>query len=78
MEAQQWEYAFLKFAAGTLAHITDRINEHAQRGFAPVMMCGDEQTTILLRRTKAEGEEERAQAAARAATAAEASGRAAP
>ncbi len=77
MEAQQWEYVLLKFAAGTLAHITERINEHAQRGFVPVMMCGDEQTTILLRRAKAEGDEERADAG-RAAPAAQPAGRTAP
>ncbi len=60
MEAKQWEYVLLKFSAGTLGHISERVNEHAQRGFEPIMLCGDEQTTILLRRPKAEGDAERA------------------
>ena len=52
MKAQDYEYVLLKFAAGTLAHMTERINQHAEDGYEPILMCGDEQTTILLRRLR--------------------------
>ena len=52
MDPKGHEYVLLKFRAGTLSHITERINQHAEEGYEPIMMSGDENTTILLRRAK--------------------------
>ena len=54
MAAPDYEYVVLKFSAGTISHMSERMNDHAEKGYEPVMMCGDSHTTILLRRPKQE------------------------
>jgi hypothetical protein len=52
MADQQYEYLLLRLAEARATHITERINQHADEGYEPVIMCGDATLSVLLRRPK--------------------------
>jgi hypothetical protein len=43
-------------AGGNISHLNDRINGLVQEGWEPVMMCGDVNLSVLLRRQRQAGE----------------------
>jgi hypothetical protein len=53
MADQRYDYLLLRLAEARATHITERINQHADEGYEPIIMCGDATLSVLLRRPKA-------------------------
>ena len=62
MPSQEYEYVVVRLTDARAAHIGERLNQHAEEGYEPVLMCGDATLTLLLRRAKALKAEAPAQA----------------
>jgi hypothetical protein len=48
----EYEYVLLRLTDARAAHISERLNQHADEGYEPVLMCGDATLSLLLRRAK--------------------------
>lgn len=52
MPGQDWEYNLLQMASGRSTHMAERINQMAEEGFEPFLVCGDATITVFLRRPR--------------------------
>ena len=49
MPGQDWEYNVLQMPSGRSTHLAERMNQMAEEGFEPFLLCGDQTVTVVLR-----------------------------